>query len=247
MKLLLLAGSGEAREIAAALSARSWPETIASISGGARDGPPLALPTRRGGFGGRAGFEAFLDAERIGAVLDATHPFAHRITRRTAEICAARELPYLLVERPPWRPGPGDRWTMLTHEAEAARHIPPGATVFLATGRGSLPGFANLAGREIICRQIEPPEAPFPYPGGRYQQGTPPFSEAEEIALFKRLGVDFLVVRNAGGERSATKLAAARALGLPVLMIARPSAPDCPRVETVAEALDWVARLGALA
>ncbi len=243
--LLLLAGTTEARQIAGALADRGHP-AIATLAGATRAPQTLPLPTQRGGFGGEAGFRAFLQQHAISAILDATHPFATRITERSARIARDLGLPYLQLLRPEWRPGPGDRWTMIAREDQAARHIAPGATVFLATGRQSLPGFANLAtdGRRLICRRIDAPRAPFPYPNGEYLLGRGPFTVAQERALFERLGVEALVVKNAGGTGSAPKLEAARALGLPVVMLARPTPLDIARVETVAEALAWVRDLG---
>jgi precorrin-6A/cobalt-precorrin-6A reductase len=240
--LLLLAGSAEARNLAQLLAAARIP-AIASLAGATKDPAEWAIPTRSGGFGGAAAFEAFLDAKSITAILDATHPFAHRITRRTADIAKRRALPYLLLLRPEWVAQPGDRWTHIAREEDAAAHIPPAATVFLATGRQSLARFENLADRRLICRQIDPPEAPFPYPNGSFLIGRPPFSEPTELALFKRLGIDWLVVKNAGGLASGTKLVAARALGIRVAMIARPTPPVCTQVQTAAQAMDWVRRL----
>jgi precorrin-6A/cobalt-precorrin-6A reductase len=242
MTLLLLAGTGEAREIAQALAARGV-AALASLAGATRQPHALALPTRVGGFGGAARFAAFLEEEGIRAVLDATHPFAHRISARTAEICAAQGLPYGQLLRPAWVAGPGDLWTDLAEEPDAAAVIPPEAIVFLATGRKSLAGFSNLAPRRIYCRQIDPPEAPFPWPGGSYLVGRPPFSVADETKLFGNLGVTWLIVKNAGGAASATKLVAARDLGIQVAMIARPSQPPGPKLASVAEALAWVAAL----
>ncbi|MFO8126246.1 precorrin-6A/cobalt-precorrin-6A reductase, partial [Yoonia sp.] len=100
--------------------------------------------------------------------------------------------------------------------------------------------FSNLQGREVICRQIDPPEKPFPFAGGRYLVGRPPFSVEDEVALFQDLGIDVLVVKNAGGAPSRTKLTAARQLGIPVLMIARPAQGNWPVVATVEDALSWV-------
>lgn len=242
--ILLLAGTGDARRVAVSLAERGVP-LLASLAGATRQPETLPVPCRVGGFGGQAAFEAFLGEENITAVLDATHPFAHRITERTARVCAARGLPYLQLLRPPWRPGPGDRWVEIDREEDATRHIPEGAVVFLATGRQTLARFAGLAGRRLICRRIDPPEEPFPFAGGEYLVGRPPFSVADEVALFRRLAVDWLVVKNSGGAASATKLVAARELGLPVLMIRRPPRPAAPMVETVAAAVDWaVAQAG---
>ncbi len=242
MTLLLLAGTGEAGQIAWGLV--DWPRpVIASLAGATRDPDPLPVTTRSGGFGGAAGFVAYLEQAKISAVLDATHPFAANITNRTTAICAERGIPYLQFLRPAWTPGPGDDWTTIGSEEEAAALIPQGRTVFLGTGRQTLERFSNLEGRRVICRRIDPPTAPFPFEGGEYLIGRPPFPVAAEEALFRALGVDVIVVKNAGGAASATKLTAARNLRLPVLMIARPPMPDALRVDTVAAALDWVRRL----
>ncbi|WP_375255640.1 precorrin-6A/cobalt-precorrin-6A reductase, partial [Yoonia sp.] len=103
--------------------------------------------------------------------------------------------------------------------------------------------FANLQGCHVICRQIDPPDGPFPFPGGRFLVGRPPFSVADEVALFSALSVDWLVVKNAGGAPSRTKLTAARELHIPVLMIARPAQGNWETVSTIDDALGWVAAL----
>jgi precorrin-6A/cobalt-precorrin-6A reductase len=240
MTLLLLGGTGEARQIAVQLRGT---DAVISLAGATRNPDAQPLPTRIGGFGGAAGFQAYLQEARITAVLDATHPFAAQITKRTASICKQAKLPYVQFLRPPWTPEPGDHWMEIKAETDAADHIPEGSTVFLGTGRQTLERFANLAGREVICRQIDPPESPFPFAGGRFLVGRPPFSVEDEAALFRKLGVDYLVVKNAGGAPSRTKLTAARQLGIPVLMIARPQGGDWPVVDTVDAALAWVHQL----
>jgi len=240
MTLLILGGTGEAREIAAHLAGQ---DVVISLAGATRAPKSQGLPVRVGGFGGADGFKDYLTRAGITAVLDATHPFAHRITKRTALICAEVGLPYLQFLRPQWMPETGDNWTEIAREEDAAQHIAQGATVFLGTGRQTLERFANLAGCEVICRQIDPPEGPFPFAGGRFLVGRPPFSTEDEIALFGKLGVDWLIVKNAGGAPSRTKLTAAAQLGIPVLMIARPAQGDWPVVHDVAEALAWVAAL----
>ena len=242
MTLLLLAGTGEAQQIAKGLAAEGI-AAAASLAGATRSPNPVPLPTRIGGFSGAEGFAAYLEAEGITAVLDATHPFAAHISARTHAICAARALPYAQVLRPPWTPGPGDRWTAIDAEEEAEAHIPEGATVFLATGRQTLERFACLRGRRLYCRQIDPPEGPFPFEGGEFLVGRPPFSVADEVALFKRLGIDWLVVKNAGGALSAAKLEAARTLQIPVLMINRPSPTPGPILTSVEAALAWARAL----
>lgn len=243
-KLLLLSGTTEARQIADALAGLPGVEAIASLAGATRAPRPLGVPTRIGGFGGAEGFADYLRAEGIEAVLDATHPFAARMSHRTCTVCAGGGVPYAQVLRPGWRPGPDDDWVFLNDETDAPRHIAEGATAFLATGRQTLDRFGGLRGATLYVRQIDSAPDPFPFPQGGWVVGRPPFPVEDEIALFERLGIDWLVVKNAGGDASRSKLDAARALGIRVAMIRRPPQPEGVRVESVAAAMDWVRRLG---
>ena len=179
MTLLLLGGTGEARQIAQALHGQ---DAVISLAGATRQPEKQPLPTRVGGFGGEAGFLAYVKEAGISAVLDVTHPYACQITTRTARLCRAQGLPYVQFLRPPWTAEPGDHWIDIASETEAAAHIPDGSVVFLGTGRQTLERFANLQGREVICRQIDPPTGPFQFEGGRYLVGRPPFSVEDEVA-----------------------------------------------------------------
>ena len=240
LRILLLAGTAEARHIADGLAGLAGVEAVASLAGATARPEPLAVPCRIGGFGGDAGFAAFLDAERIAAVVDATHPFAATMSARAARIARETGRAHLRVLRPPWTPAPGEAWLHLAREEEAAAHIPAGATVFLATGRQHLDRFANLEGRHLIARVIDPPAGPCALPGARLVVARPPFDAAREAALFRDLAVDWLVAKNAGGAPGRTKLDAARQLGLRVAMIDRPPAPDCETVADAGAALAWV-------
>lgn len=242
MTILVLAGTSEAKAIAAQLAVLGI-DAVASLAGATRMPAPLDLPTRIGGFGGEDGFRSYVKEAGITAVIDATHPFASVITERTARICRALNLPYLMVLRPAWVAQAGDDWTDIATEQDAAQHIPKGATVFLGTGRQTLDRFGGLEGCRVICRQIDPPTAPFPFEGGEFLIGRPPFPVSRELELFKALEIDWIVVKNAGGDASATKLTAARALGIPVLMITRPAMPDVRHVATVDAAVAWAKSL----
>ena len=243
MKVLLLAGSGEARVVAELLAREPNIEAIASLSGATREPGKLPLSTRVGGFGGADGFRNWAIENGITAVIDATHPFAHRISNRSADVCASLGIPYLQVLRPGWRPSDEDNWIFIDSEDEATGYIPKGKTVFLATGRQTLDRFSGLVGRRVICRQIDPPDKPFPFQGGNYLVGRPPFSVSDELNLFRELKVDWLIVKNAGGDRSRTKLDAARELGIPVLMINRPPQHEGTTVSTPEEAINWLRTL----
>lgn len=240
MKILLLAGSGESRILAEKLSNEGH-EVLASLAGVTREVRRYATPTRTGGFGGDAGFRYYLKTEQPDLVIDATHPFAARISKRSVAICSKVGIPYVQLLRPEWHPKEGANWTMIGSPKEARDHVKPGSTVFLATGRQTLMDFGNLSDCHLICRQIDPPDEPFPFPNGEFLVGRPPFSIDDEISLFKRLGVDVLVVKNAGGAASRSKLDAARALGILILMIKRPAPTSAETLSNIDDVMAWVA------
>ncbi|TDT77894.1 precorrin-6A/cobalt-precorrin-6A reductase [Litoreibacter halocynthiae] len=239
MRILLLAGTSEARDLAHALVERGH-QVTASLVGATRAPRDLGCETRIGGFGGEQGFRDWLAAHPVDLVIDATHPFAVQITDRTARVCAEVGLEHLQLRRDPWVPADGDNWTFIDHPAQAESVIQAGSKVFLATGRQTLEQFAGLSSCTLICRQIDPPEGPFPFENGEFLVGRPPFSIEDEVQLFTNLKIDWLVVKNAGGVMSRSKLDAARQIGLPVLMINRTTPPDGPIVTSVDAALEWL-------
>ncbi|EAQ01448.1 precorrin-6x reductase [Pseudooceanicola batsensis HTCC2597] len=242
MTVLILGGTAEARRLAQGCAERGIP-ALASLAGAVREMPDYPVPTRVGGFGGAAGFREVVSAEGITAVLDATHPFADRITARTAALCREDGLAHARLSRPEWQPGPGDDWHDAASPEAAAALIPAGATVFLAVGAKEIARFSGLAGRAagVVARRAEPARGDFPFAGGRWIVGRGPFETGAETALLWELGITWLVARNAGGVAARAKLDAAWHLGLPVAMIRRPLEPQgVPILRTPEAALDWI-------
>lgn len=240
-RVLVLAGTAEARVICAELAQLPRVQALASLAGATRDPVALGVPTRVGGFGGADAFADFLQSEAIDVVIDATHPFAEVMPARAAAVCGQLGLGHLRVLRPPWRPGPRDRWVPVARAEAVAAVVPRNARVLLATGPARLARFAGLAGRAVLCRRMEPTGASFPWAGGAWIVGRPPFTVEAETALLVRHGIDWLVTKNSGGVAGAAKLTAARRLGLSVAMIDRPRwVEEVRRVETAAAAIAWV-------
>ena len=243
LRVLLLAGTADARQIASALIREPGVQTRAALARAERRPIPLGVPIRIGGWGGRAAFADWLVREGIGAVIDATHPFAARMSHRAAEVADDLGIEYIRFLRPAWRPGEGDRWIFLSSPAAAAGHIAPDARVFLVTGRPALADFASLEGRTVFCRTTDSAPDRFPFSEGRFLGGVPPFAVEDEIATLADLGIDWLVVHNTGGTEGHAKLDAARALGIPVAMLRRPAPPEgVIRCETLSEVMAWVRR-----
>jgi precorrin-6A/cobalt-precorrin-6A reductase len=239
IRLLILGGTTEAGDLARAVAERLPDiEAISSLAGVA--GVP-ALPgrIRVGGFGGVEGLADYLKGEDIGAVIDATHPFAARISAHAVAACAATGVPLLRLERGVWQPQTGDRWLAAAHMPAAAALLPGlGRRAFLTVGAKEVGAFAAVAGVWFLVRLLA--EAPPPFPGSLVVAGRGPFTVAAERDLMRRHGIDILVTKASGGAATAAKLRAARELGLPVVMVRRPASADGAVVDSVAAAVEWV-------
>jgi precorrin-6A/cobalt-precorrin-6A reductase len=213
-----------------------------SLAGRTQNPLALPLPCRIGGFGGAEGLARMLRDERIDAVVDATHPFAARIGANAAKACKTLGLPLARYTRPPWLPQPGDRWQSVPDIFAAAQAI--GETpvrVFLTTGRLGLAAFKNAPQHDYVIRTIDPPEAGDLPPQNRILLARGPFSLEAETALMAEERIAVLVTKNSGGAASAPKLAAARRLGLPVIMVEPPHRPDATAFHALEDILGWIA------
>jgi precorrin-6A/cobalt-precorrin-6A reductase len=241
--VLILGGTSEARQLAGRLASIDGLRTISSLAG--RVSNP-ALPTgevRIGGFGGVGGLADWLSARQAAAVIDATHPFAAGISANAATACAQTGTPLLSLVRPPWTAGAHDLWHDVASLADAARLLPSlGTRAFLTTGRQGLAAFASLDRMWFLIRCVDPPTGPLP-PAHEVILARGPYDAAAELDLMGRHRIDVLVTKNSGGALTEGKLAAARELGLPVVMVSRPPRPDVPRCGSADEAERWLLRL----
>jgi precorrin-6A/cobalt-precorrin-6A reductase len=241
MRILVLGGSSEASALARLLAGR--PEIEATLSLAGRTAQPVAAPLsmRVGGFGGVEGLIDYLTSHRSEAVIDATHPFAAQMSRNAKEACARLGLPLVALTRPPWESVIGDRWFDVADGEEAVAAL--GATprrVFLTVGRLSLPVFAAAPFHRYLIRAIDPPKGLDALPDRELILARPPFSIEDEEALMREKRIGVLVSKNSGGEATYAKIAAARRIGLPVVMIRRPKPAGTPTLHEPAQALGWI-------
>ncbi|MCM0021299.1 MAG: cobalt-precorrin-6A reductase [Tagaea sp.] len=234
--ILILGGTAIARTLADE-AADAGRDVVLSLAG--RTAMPAATRAklRVGGFGGVEGLRAYLRENRIARVLDATHPFAARMSANAHAACAAENVPRLAMLRAPWIDGPGDRWTRVADMTEAAARLPAlGRRVFVAFADGLAPLAAT--GLAFVVRRIEPGDPGLP--GAELVLGRGPFACADEIALFRAKAIDAVLAKDSGGMEARAKLDAARALGLPAMLIRRPTPPAGPATESRGEALIWL-------
>ncbi|OQR64139.1 cobalt-precorrin-6A reductase [Streptomyces maremycinicus] len=246
MHVLILGGTAEARRLAELLAADALPGLRVTTSLAGRVTAPRLPPgeVRLGGFGGAEGLAAWLVEHAVDALVDATHPFAADISRNAAKAADGTGVPLLALRRPGWVPVAGDSWHEAGSLAEAAALLPAlGRRVFLTTGRMGLAAFADLDDLWFLVRSVEAPGTPAP---SRIEVllDRGPFTLAGERELLVRHRIDVLVTKDSGGAATAPKLTAARAVGLPVVVVRRPPVPAGVRI--VADPEQALVRLRAL-
>jgi precorrin-6A/cobalt-precorrin-6A reductase len=246
-RILILGGTTEARRLAERLAGRADLAVTVSLAGSTTAPAPQAAPVRTGGFGGARGLADYLTAERVQLLIDATHPYAVNISLNAAEAAAVTRVPLLALRRPPWVPRPGDNWTEVADPPAAVQALGPSPRrVFLALGRNEIGCFAQAPQHDYLVRSVEPVDPPLAVPRAFYVTGRGPFTEADDRGLLSTHAIDVVVAKNSGGTATYGKIAAARALGVPVIMLRRPALPAAPTVETVDDAVTWLDHARAL-
>lgn len=240
MRVLLLGGTTEASILAETLK-KSGIETVFSYAG--RTSKPLLqpLPTRVGGFGGVPGLREYLGAEGITHVVDATHPFAAGMSGNAHAACSSEGIPLMRLERAAWEAGPGDQWRDVDSIAAVPDALPDSpARVFLAIGRQHIDLFTRCPQHHYLLRLIDSPQGPLPLPHHTVILARGPFTTEDDRALMQAHGVTHVVAKNAGGTAAVAKLEAARMLGLPVIMVRRPTLPETARTSKIETVLQWL-------
>jgi precorrin-6A/cobalt-precorrin-6A reductase len=239
VRILILGGTGEARELAAALVAADA-DVVSSLAGRVRQPRLPEGQVRIGGFGGAEGLAAFLRDEGITHLVDATHPFASTISANAAHATTETGVPRLVLRRPGWEADPS--WDSVTGTREAAEAVArwPGENVFLTTGRRDLGVFADDDMHQFLVRTVDPPEGAVP-PRMTLLLDRGPYTVESESALIREHRISLLVTKNSGGPMTAAKLTASRDLGVQVVMVARPALPPGSAVvATSTEAMRWL-------
>lgn len=241
IRALILGGTSEARALAARLAGDARLDAVVSLAG--RTSAPLAspLPVRIGGFGGVEGLTRYLVEERIDRVIDATHPFAARISANARAACAALGLPLLVFTRAPWSPVEGDRWIEVADNAGAVAALGEAPRrAFLTIGRLGLADFLCAPQHYYLIRTIDQPSKEDLPPRYELILERGPFTVESELSLMRAAEVDIVVSKNSGGRETYAKIEAARALGLPVAMVTPPRGGEARIVHHIEAAVDFL-------
>jgi precorrin-6A/cobalt-precorrin-6A reductase len=241
LRVLILGGTTEASELARLLAADPRFEVTVSLAGRTANPRTQPVRTRIGGFGGTDGLVAWLKQDATQAVIDATHPYADQISSNAVAACARHAIPLASIVRPAWEPRPDDTWIPVPSAEAAADALgPKPRRVFLSLGRLELGAFARRPQHHYIARTIDPPGDVSLPPDTKLLFGRGPFDREAETALLARENIEMLVSKNSGGAATYAKIEAARHLGIPVVMIARPNKPRGHAVESAEAAVIWL-------
>lgn len=242
LKVLILGGTHEARRLANRLADDARFGVLLSFAGRTEKLILPSTPYRVGGFGGSAGLAEFLQRERFGALIDATHPFAVAMSSNAVEAARSRTLPFIRLERPRWTPEPADRWIPVADMPAAVRAVGrEPRRVFLTIGRQEVGAFKAAPQHDYLVRAIDAfdPELP----RARVIEARGPFELAAELELIRAEKIDVLVSKNSGTDATYAKIVAARQLGLPVVLVEPPPLPDAPVARSLDEIVNWLERL----
>ncbi|HJT38911.1 MAG TPA: cobalt-precorrin-6A reductase [Sphingobium sp.] len=239
--ILILGGTTEASALAKALAERGM-RAVLSYAGRTESPRAQPVPVRVGGFGGVEGLAGYLRREQVTHLIDATHPFAATMSRHAAAAAGQAGVAAIRLTRPAWEAGEGDRWTHVPDIAGAVDALAgEPRRVMLALGRMHVEAFGAQPQHHYVLRFVDAPAESPALPHHHLVVDRGPFTVEGDVALMRAHAVDLVVAKNAGGGGARAKLDAARALGLPVLLIDRPPLPATRVAYSVAEVLDWVA------
>ncbi|HVW57518.1 MAG TPA: cobalt-precorrin-6A reductase [Rhizobiaceae bacterium] len=237
-RILILGGTTEARLLAGKLAARPDLDVTLSLAGRTRDPASQPVPVRVGGFGGAEGLARHLVESGTTILIDATHPFAARISANAAIAARQSGIHAIALHRPEWMPVKGDRWTVVESiEKGIAALAKRPRRVFVTLGRQELMPLVSAPEHFYLIRSVDPVEPPLDLPHANYILARGPFPDGAERDLLRTYRIDAILAKNSGGDATYGKIAAARALGIEVIIVRRPPTPNMAVAATIEEVL----------
>ncbi|CAB3668933.1 Precorrin-6A reductase [Paraburkholderia phenoliruptrix] len=234
-RILLLGGTGDALRMARHLA----PRDVYSLAGLGKVPDDLPCAVRVGGFGGSEGLQRYIEDEDIGLVIDATHPYAARISANAVQAARSAGVACWALRRPAWQPQAGDDWRMVDNWNELTAALASFRRPLFTLGREPLTHLDEIPAHQfwsVRCLDAHADTA-----RARILAARGPFTLEGERALFALQAFDVLVSKNSGGGATEAKLQVARERGLPVVMLRRPPLPAADR--EFASAADLLAAL----
>lgn len=220
MKVLILGGTSDARKMAEQLHTTGI-ALVYSLVGMVRT-QAVAYPVVNGGFSQFGGLANYIRQQKISSVIDATHPYALKMTMTAQQVTKDLALPYWRFQRPAWQPSEHQHWRYFDTMAELFAQLKGYQRIFLSAGQINEKLLLQLSNTEqILLRTAVKPSFILPT-NITWIKAIGPFSEHDERALFRRYQPQVLVTKNSGGDATIAKLIVAHQMEIPVYMLNRP-------------------------
>ena len=189
----------------------------------------------------------------ISILVDASHPYAVNVSQNAMLACQTTVIHYLRYERPT-AAMPLYKDLHVVHDYDKAIQVAAslGKVVFLTTGSRHLKLFKDamcMQDHRLIARVLpEPSVIKQCYDLGFLPKDIVavqgPFSHDLNLALFREYQAEVIVTKNSGQVGgSDTKITAAIALGLPLVIIDRPTIQYSQIVYAIDDVIEFVRRL----
>ena len=242
--LLILGGTTEATALAHHI-AKTDVKAIISYAGRVERIRPQPIEKRIGGFGGVDGLARYISDNQISHVIDATHPFAARMSHNAVEACHQTGTPLAALTRPAWVKESGDKWHHVPDINGAVQALDSMARtprrIMLAIGRMHIDQFTCQPNHFYLLRLVDAPDEAPDFADYALAVSRGPFTFEADKALLEQHQIDLVISKNAGGKGAYAKIEAARALGLEVIMIDRPALPDRTELHSSEAVMSWLA------
>lgn len=222
MKLLILGGTADARHLAEAIhQAQPSLELVYSVAGLVRQ-PQVPAKVVSGGFSQFGGLTTYCKQEHIDGIINVTHPFSVSMGKQAQQTCNDLDIKYWRFLRPQWQQHEADDWRLFSNTEGLLSALSCYQRIFLTMGQVSSEQLLSLSPeQQIWLRTAVQPKHELPA-NVTWIKAIGPFSEACELALLKQHQIQVIASKNSGGSATEAKLAAARCVKIPVLMLQRP-------------------------
>ncbi|MEL6222381.1 MAG: cobalt-precorrin-6A reductase [Cyanobacteria bacterium J06627_8] len=264
-RLWLIGGTHESRILAERLVEAKRPTVVTMTTESARSlYPPSPLLVLFVGRLSSATLPAFLHQHSVGAILDASHPFAVQISELAIAVAQSNTIPYLRFERPSVSEAMSSEATSKpSAEATPTHHLVPSIDelinsdrllnqrVLLTLGYRWLPYFQSWQSETTLFARILPSldalstalDAGFT--SDRLIALRPPISAEFEKALWTQWQISMVVTKASGAPGGeAIKHRVAKELGIKLITIARPPIAYPAQTQNIEEAIAFSLALG---
>lgn len=195
------------------------------------------------------GLAEYFHAHHVNLLVDASHPYAVNVSQNAMAACKAQHIPYIRYERDLTQLAYEKIIVVHSYEEACEQAAKCGEHIFLTTGSRNLQKFTTssyLQGKNLIARVLPTAEVialceQLGLLPGQIIGMQGPFSQMLNQELFAKYHADVIVTKNSGSIGGTdTKIAAAQAMGLPVIVIDRPKLHYDRLARTYEEVLTFV-------